>query len=268
MSLTRDTWPSATALRASLMAQFSLPPVPPAVHTWMAWYATLAPEQSLFLGDGSESAGAAAAMGDEFGEDDFAFDATHNLGVLTGVPTVDLPSLFHALDGYRFVLDHQRSSPDHLVWRDMAATGREGDWQPHWLVLQNAGGDPLIADVRSPTVPIYLAMHGTGRWDAQLLYDSLDELMAAITVYVPAAPGDPPRQPSYTVQLLDWGPQTMQVLLTLKQLDAFRSLGNSELLQLKQALPLTLLRTSNAARKDSVLQRFAALGARLRVEER
>ena len=150
MPLTQENWPDATALRASLMAQFSLPPLPPAVHSWMAWYAALAPEQSLFLGDGSESDDAAAAMGDEFGDD--AFDATHSLGVLTGVPTVDLPGLFHALDGYRFVLDHQRSSPDRLVWRDMAATGREGDWQLHWLVLQNASGDPLIADVRSSAV--------------------------------------------------------------------------------------------------------------------
>ncbi|ARU03568.1 hypothetical protein CCO03_01690 [Comamonas serinivorans] len=260
MPLTRDTWPSAAAVRASLMAQFTLPPLPATVHDWLAWYAALAPGQSLYLGPDP-----ADAPEDDDGMEDAADLA---VGVLTGVPTVDVPSLFHALDGYRFVLDARRSTPDHLVWADVAATG-PGDWQPHWLVLQNAGGDPLIADVRTPEVPIYTAPHGAGRWDAALLCASLAELMQAITVYRPERVGDAPPAPRYTVRLVDLGPVPLRALLALKQLPAYRDWGSSRLMALKDGLPLTLVHdTVSLPLAERLVRQFEAVGARVALSKR
>jgi hypothetical protein len=190
--------------------------------------------------------------------------------VLDGVPTVDVPSLYQALDGYRFVLDHQRSTPDALVWHDMATPGpegpRDGAWQPHWLVLQGAGGDPLIADVRSPDVPVLTAMHGAGRWDAEPLYDGVADLMQAIQVYAPQRPGDGPPAAFHTVRIVDLGAEPMRVLLALKDLDAWRGWHNARLLQLRRELPITLVAdTVSDSLKDRLVRRFSALGADVRV---
>lgn len=256
MPLSRDNWLSSAAIRAALMAQFTLPHLPPSVHDWLAWYAALPPGAQLRLPD--ERAG-------EYEDDDQ--DECEDVdrlgtGVCTGLPTVDVPSLFEALHGYRFVLDQQRSTPEQLIWQDLAGTG-DGAWQPHWLALQNLGGDPLIADLRSPEVPIYTAWHGAGRWDAQPLFDSVAELMGAVVVELPGK-----REPTqvYEVLLVDLGPQPMRVLLALKQHKAYRDWSSSQLMQLKHALPLSLSDTWVRGHEhlvEQLVQRYEVLGARL-----
>ena len=267
MPLTRENWPSAAAIRASLMAQFSLPPLPPAIHDWLAWYVALKPGVRLRLpGDpATENDGEAPWLDlDEEAPEPFG------TGVLTGIATVDVPSLYEAQNGYRFVLDHPRSTPDHLIWQDMAATG-DGDWQPHWLALQHIGADPLIADVRVADVPIYTAWHGAGRWDAQPLFASVAELMRALEVVDPTSPVRLAPSPVYTVQLVDLGPQPMQVLLALRQRAAYRSWSSSQVMQLKHALPLTLGDGWGSGQRhlvDRLVQQYEALGARVRVSSR
>ena len=260
MALTRDNWPSAQAIRDSLMAQFTLPLLPAAVHDWLAWYAALPPGVHLRLPDERPE------RDEAWGDSDEAHES-FGTGVLTGIATVDVPSLYQALHGYRFVLDQARSTPEHLIWQDVAGSG-DGDWQPHWLALQNMGGDPLIADLRAPEVPIQTAWHGAGRWDAQPLFTSLAELMQTLVV-------DEPIRPSPTrvmrVQLVDLGPQPMKVLLALKQHAVYRDWTSSQLMQLKHALPLTLADGWVSGQEhlvDRLVQRYEALGARMVVSTR
>lgn len=136
MALTRDNWPSRTAVQASLAARFTLPPLPPPIQDWFAWCRRMG-SQSLVL--------EAPSWREEGG------------GVLTGSGAVDAPGLLADMEGYRFILDRKASTPEHLVWSDAVDAGL---WQPHWVVLQNADGDPLIGDISQPEVPVLWDWHG------------------------------------------------------------------------------------------------------------
>ncbi len=43
--------------------------------------------------------------------------------------------------------------------------GYDGDtWNPSWVVIGDAGGDPVIADTTRIGTPVMLAVHGMGSW--------------------------------------------------------------------------------------------------------
>ncbi|MDR2327631.1 MAG: hypothetical protein LBE51_19795 [Acidovorax sp.] len=239
MALTPSNWPSATAVERSLAAQFSLPPLPAALQPWLDWCAALPAEVALHL---------------------------EAMGPLTGPRTVDGPSLLRAMEGYRFVLDQLASTPEQLVWHDMVECG---DWQPHWLVLQNSEGDPLIADLSQPTVPVLEALHGAGHWDPQPCFDSVAELMQQIEVYTPQSPGDGPPTVFYSVDLVDLGPQPLRVLTALKTHPRWRDHAGARLLALRDQLPLCLLDNNvSASLRDHWVHICEAQGGKVEVRER
>ncbi|MDM0039657.1 hypothetical protein QTH89_24665 [Variovorax sp. J22G21] len=246
MALTRDNWPSRTAVRTSLAAQFALPPLPPPIQDWFAWCRRMGTE-SLVLEEPNWRDGES--------------------GVLTGWGAVDVPGLLAEMEGYRFILNQKASTPEHLVWSDAVDTGK---WQTHWVVLQNADGDPLIGDIGRPEVPVLWDRHGSGRWSPQPLFPSLQMLMERIEVYVPPSlPGDDLPTVFYTVHLTDLGEEPLRVLAALKAHPHYNHLAGASLLKLKHQLPLQLLDDSpSVARKDSLVCRFEALGARVKVVER
>lgn len=247
MTLTRDNWPSRAAVQSSLAARFKLPPLPPPIQDWFAWCRRIG-DQPLVLNDPDWRGG------DEIG------------GVLTGSGAVDVPGLLAEMEGYRFILDPKASTPEQLVWSDQVDTGH---WQPHWVVLQNCGGDPLIGDISQPEVPVLSDRHGGGSWSPELLYPSLRMLMERIEVELPHPRGDAPPTLFYTVLLTDLGPQPLQVLTTLKTHPDYKHLAGAMLLKLKHQLPLMLLDQNVSARmKDQLVRRFEALGARVEVSER
>ena len=239
MALTRANWPSAAAVECSLAERFTLPLLAKALQPWLDWCAALPAEVALHL------------------------DA---LGPLTGVRTVDGPSLLRAMEGYRFVLDPQASTPQQLVWHDMVEAG---SWQPQWLVLQNSDGDPLIADVSEPAVPVFEAMHGAGRWDPQPCFDSVAELIAHIEIYTPQAPGEGPPAVFYSVALVDLGPQPLRVLTALKTHPQWRGHSGARLLALRDQLPLWLVEDNiSTSLRDHWVSTCEALGGRVEVRER
>ena len=245
MALTPDNWPSRTAVQTSLAAQFALPPLPPPIHDWFAWCRRMG-TQSLVL----EHPGWREDSG----------------GVLTGAGAVDVPGLLAEMQGYRFILDQEASTPAHLVWRDAVDAGQ---WQPHWVVLQNADGDPLIGDISRPEVPVLWDWHGSGRWSPQPLFASLQMLMERIEVDAPLPPGELSSTVFYTVHLTDLGDEPLQVLTALKAHPDYSRLAGASLLKLKHQLPLPLLVDNvSAAQKDYLVRRFEALGARVKVIER
>lgn len=60
--------------------------------------------------------------------------------------------------------------------------GRTGerlpDWEEHWLVVANEGGDPFIFDSISGAVLV--AQHGTGQWDPGVLFSDLNTMAACL----------------------------------------------------------------------------------------
>ncbi|MFI6673346.1 hypothetical protein [Kribbella sp. NPDC050470] len=56
-----------------------------------------------------------------------------------------------AQDGYRWTGPQRRRLPT---------------WPSNWVVIAAIFGDPFIADVDEPAVPIYFARHGAGYWRA------------------------------------------------------------------------------------------------------
>lgn len=246
MALTRDNWPGRPAIQASLTAQFTLPPLPPPIQEWFAWCRRVE-AQSLMLDETDWRDGWR--------------------GELTGSGAFDEPGLMAQMEGYRFILDQAASTPEHLVWSDAVA---KGQWQPHWVVLHTADGDPLIGDISKPEVPVLWDWHGSGRWSPQQLFPNLRMLMERIEVDVPVLPdGIASTVPFYTVHLTDLGTQPLQVLTALKELSNYRHLAGAALLKLKHQLPLELLADNpSVAAKDYLVQRFEALGARVTVVER
>ena len=246
MALTRDNWPSRAAIQASLAARFTLPPLPPPIQDWFAW-CRLMGTQTLALEDPNWREGSG--------------------GVLTGRGAVDAPGLLAEMEGYRFILDQKASTPEHLVWSDAVAAGL---WQPHWVVLQNADGDPLIGDISRPEVPVLWDWHGSGRWSPQPLFPNLQMLMERIEVYAPPSPpiGISPTV-FYTVHLTALGDEPLRVLTALKAHPDYSHLAGASLLKLKHQLPLPLLHENvSVALKDRLVRRFEALGAQVRVIER
>jgi hypothetical protein len=145
-----------------------------------------------------------------------------------------------------------------------------GGWQPHWVVLQNANGDPLIGDISQAEVPVLWDWHGSGRWSPQPLFPRLRMLMERIEINAPE-PADEISSKVflYTVHLTDLGPQPMRVLTALKVHPDYRHLAGASLLALKHRLPLPLLVDNvSSAAKDSWVHRYEALGAQVAVVER
>ncbi|RYH57508.1 MAG: hypothetical protein EON54_11790 [Alcaligenaceae bacterium] len=245
MALTPDNWPHPADIQASLAAQFTLPPLPPPIQEWFAWCRSMA-AHSLAL-DGAD-----------WREGSYS--------ELIGPGAVDVPGLLASMEGYRFILDRQASTPKHLVWRDAVESG---EWQPHWVVLQNANGDPLIGDISQPEVPVLWDLHGSGRWSPEPLFSSLRMLMERIKVDAPVLSAEVSTETLfYTVQLTDLGPQPLQVLTALKAHPDYRHLAGASLLNLKHRLPLPLLAGNiSSASKDAWVRRLEALGARVTVAE-
>lgn len=61
-----------------------------------------------------------------------------------------------------------------VTGRDLSGT-KEGDWRAEWLVFGYDYGDPVFVDRREKArgFPVYVAEHGTGRWEPQEIADSL-----------------------------------------------------------------------------------------------
>ncbi|RYH50065.1 MAG: hypothetical protein EON54_15800 [Alcaligenaceae bacterium] len=246
MALTPDDWPHPADIQASLAAQFALPPLPPAMQEWFAWCRSMG-THSLWLNEADWREGCQTE--------------------LTGAGAVDVPGLLASMEGYRFILDRQASTPTHLVWSDAVESG---EWQPQWVVLQNANGDPLIGDISQPDVPVLWDWHGNGRWSPQPLFPALRMLMERIE---PSAQNLAEEVSSggvsYTVHLTDLGPQPLQVLTALKAHPDYRHLAGASLLKLKHQLPLPLLVDNvSSAAKESWVHRFETLGAEVAVVER
>lgn len=94
--------------------------------------------------------------------------------------------------------------------------------------------------------------------------------MARIQVYVPPSlpRGEVPTV-FHTVHLTDLGNEPLRVLTALKAHPDYKHLAGASLLKLKHQLPLPLLDDSvSVARKDDLVHRFEALGARVTVVER
>jgi hypothetical protein len=245
MALTRADWPSRAVVRTSLAARFALPPLPPPIQDWFAWCRDMG-TQPLVLNEPSWGEGSSRR--------------------LTGSGAVDVPGLLAEMEGYRFILDPKASTREQLVWRDAVETG---DWQPHWVVLQNADGDPLIGDIRQPEVPVLWDWHGSGHWSPQPLFPELRMLMERIEVDTPTPPRDLPPTVFYSVHLVDLGAQPLQVLTALKTHPDYKHLSGASLLKLKHRLPLPLLVDNlSATAKDALVRRFRALGAQVTVVER
>lgn len=247
MTLTPDDWPHAADIQASLAAQFALPPLPPPMQEWFAWCRSMG-THSLVLSEANWREGCHSSE-------------------LTGSGAVDVPGLLASMEGYRFILDQEASTPTHLVWSDAVESG---EWQPHWVVLQNANGDPLIGDISQAEVPVLWDWHGSGRWSPQPLFPNLRMLMERIEINTPALAEEVSSKVFfYTAHLTDLGPQPLQVLTALKAHPDYRHLAGASLLKLKHQLPLPLLVDNvSLAAKDSWVHRFEALGARVAVVER
>ena len=243
MALTPDNWPHPADIQASLAAQFTLPPLPPPMQEWFAWCRSIG-AHSLFLDESDWREGSHSE--------------------LTGSGAVDVPGLLASMEGYRFILDQQASTPTHLVWSDAVESG---EWQRHWVVLQNANGDPLIGDISQPEVPVLWDWHGNGRWSPQPLFSNLRMLMERIEINAPNLAEEVSSEVfSYTVHLTDLGPQPLQVLTALKAHPDYRHLTGASLLKLKRQLPLALLVDNvSSAAKESWVHRFEALGAQVAV---
>lgn len=80
------------------------------------------------------------------------------------------------------------------------------------MVLQNAGGDPLIGDIGRPEVPMLWDWHRNGRWSPRPLFLSLQVLMERIEVYMPPPPDEVSPTVFYTVHLVDLGDQPLQLM--------------------------------------------------------
>ena len=245
MALTRDNWPHPVDIQASLAAQFALPPLPPPIQEWFAWCRSMATHSialdELDWREGSHSE-------------------------LTGPGAVDVPGLLACMEGYRFILDRQASTLNRLVWNDAVESG---EWQPHWVVLQDANGDPLIGDVSRPEVPVLWDWHGSGRWAPRPLFPNLRMLMERIRIDAPVLAEEvSSRTLFYTVHLTDLGAQPLQVLMALKAHTDYRHLAGASLMNLRHQLPLPLLADNiSSAAKDTWVRRFEALGARVAVVE-
>ncbi|RRD94552.1 hypothetical protein EII17_07785 [Clostridiales bacterium COT073_COT-073] len=53
---------------------------------------------------------------------------------------------------------------------------KPGAWQENWYVIaQNGLGDPFFVDIKAADYPVYTAMHGTGKWKAIKVAESIEQ---------------------------------------------------------------------------------------------
>lgn len=124
---------------------------------------------------------------------------------------VDGLSAAHALSGYRYSRRNGR-------WTDEAGD-EPGQWRREWIVIAMCEGDPFIADISRPSIPVLLAEHGIGEWKPKQVHRRLRGFIKAIKVteprpvpeYVPSEPY--PRDSSLSV--LDWGPEREKLIAAL-----------------------------------------------------
>jgi hypothetical protein len=91
--------------------------------------------------------------------------------------------------GYEKVYIHRSAALESAqVGYSVRATGesltgdRDGDWHRNWVVIgyEELCGDPIFIDTSREGFPVYTAMHGTGRWDAQPIAVSLEAFDLAL----------------------------------------------------------------------------------------
>jgi len=65
----------------------------------------------------------------------------------------------------------------------------DGDWHPHWIVIgyEELCGDPIFIDTACDGFPVYTALHGEGRWDAEQIAVSLESFGKSLSVIAQAA---------------------------------------------------------------------------------
>ncbi|MFC5263538.1 hypothetical protein ACFPJ1_15600 [Kribbella qitaiheensis] len=80
-----------------------------------------------------------------------------------------------AQDGYRWTGPQRRRLPT---------------WPSNWVVIAAIVGDPFIADVDGPAVPIYFAPHGAGAWRADRVAPTVTTFLEALTRFESVLLGD------------------------------------------------------------------------------
>lgn len=57
-----------------------------------------------------------------------------------------------------------------------------GDWKSTWYVIgrDTTVGDPFFVDLSSDDLPVYTAMHGTGRWDPDQVSDTFAGFLSSL----------------------------------------------------------------------------------------
>ena len=78
-------------------------------------------------------------------------------------------------DGFRWPV-----SSEGDVDRDCLEAG----WMDSWIVIGDVCGDPIIADVNKKGTPLYIAPHGIGSWNLELLASCLDSFFAALAKWI------------------------------------------------------------------------------------
>lgn len=60
--------------------------------------------------------------------------------------------------------------------------GREGQWQPQWLVIGNEPvcGDPIILDTSDSNLPVFYDLHGQGKWEPAIIALTLDTFIESL----------------------------------------------------------------------------------------
>lgn len=71
-----------------------------------------------------------------------------------------------------------RRQPDG---RDLTGND-DGDWKSTWYVIghDTLVGDPFFVDLFSDDLPVYTAMHGTGRWDPDLVSETFSGFLSGL----------------------------------------------------------------------------------------
>jgi hypothetical protein len=175
---------------------------------------------------------------------------------------IDPMSLISALDGYRFILDRQLSTPENLIWQDQASSG---GWNQNWVILCSANADPIIGDISQDGIPVLQAWHGAGIWSPEPLFDNVSDLIKQIrTEQKPSISTKPILR--YTVIITNFGITPKQVLLALKKMPEFSSLSSKDLLKFRPQLPLTLLKDSVSKTViDQVSKKLRSCGATVEI---
>ncbi|GIP51234.1 SMI1/KNR4 family protein [Paenibacillus vini] len=93
------------------------------------------------------------------------------------------------------------------------------DWPEHYLVIASDEGDPYCLDLSRGDTVVYTAMHGTGRWDFEIAYDSLAEFLRS-TLLPRGFDGDLDEEVSYNyckVFITGEGKDKLKTLLFIKK---------------------------------------------------